>query len=192
MRYILALIPPETHRLAYIQTAKQAFASRNDGYLLRDGISMPHITICSFQCDESKITELLREMQNWSVDSCVVRIMGILFKKGKTPANHYSVGLSIARDPSIVHLHQSAMILLQNYAITPLNPNQDLYQPHLTLAGICWPRHEIITLTSILDDLISMPVEPFQLVLGRGDDIGQYLETLFEFKINKTKKNVSS
>lgn len=180
MRYILALIPPEKHGAAYIQAAQKVFAPISDGYLLMDGVSLPHVTICSFQCDESKISKLYREIQTWGIESCVVRIMGLFFKKGKTPAHHYSISLSIARDPSILHLHQLALALLRSYAITPLNPSQDLYQPHLTLAGIHWLPSEIITLNAILDDLISLPAEPFHLVIGKGDDIGQYLETLFK------------
>ena len=63
-----------------------------------------------------------------------------------------------------------------------------LYLPHLTLAGIRWTPSEILNVSSIIDDLISMPIEPFHLVLGRGDDIGQYLETLSEFKIDEPKQ----
>ncbi len=39
-----------------------------------------------------------------------------------------------------------------------------------------------------LSDDIVQEIEPFHLVLGRGDDIGQYLETLSEFKIDEPKQ----
>lgn len=45
IRYILALVPPKHHALAYIKTAQQAFASLNDGYLLNNDTSLPHVTI---------------------------------------------------------------------------------------------------------------------------------------------------
>lgn len=179
MRYILALVPPKQYQSAYIQAA-QFFSPINDGYLLNDKRSMPHVTLCSFQCDEErKLQEIDSNMQNWPRD-CPIRLLGLLFKKGKTPANHYSVSLSVARDPSILKLHHLAFHLLQALKVTVLNPSQDLYLPHLTLAGIRWVPSEILNVPAILDDLISMPTVPFHLVLGRGDDIGQYLDTLSE------------
>src|SRR5579872_6614677 len=139
MRYILALIPCKQHMLAYIQAAQQTFAPINDGYLLTEGNSMPHVTICAFQCDDKqKLSEIWNSVQNWHIDNCCVHVVGIMLKKGKIPAHHYSVGLSVARDPSILQLHQLAVGLLHSHGIHCLNPNQELYQPHLTLAGIGW------------------------------------------------------
>lgn len=181
MRYILALIPPKEQRFLYIKAAQQVFSSITDGYLLADGISMPHITIGSFQCDDSKIAEICDDVQKWKINNCAIRFIGLLLKKGKIPANHYSIGLSVARDATILQLHQSGLDVFQNHKITSLNPNKDLYQPHLTLAGISWHASEIVSLPAIIDDLISTSIDPFHLVLGKGDDIGQYLETLFEF-----------
>jgi hypothetical protein len=107
--------------------------------------------------------------------------MGLMLKKGKVPPHHYSVSLSIARDSAILHLHHQTLRLLSNFNITPLNPSEDLYFPHLTLAGIRFAPTEHVSLAPVIDDVISMPIDPFHLVLGRGDDIGQYLETLHQF-----------
>ena len=99
-------------------------------------------------------------------------------KRGKVPPHHYSVSLAVARDPLILHLHHLTLQLLKDLDIEPLNPSSDLYFPHLTLAGIGWGPRENILLSPMLEDLISMPIDSFHLCLGRGDDIGQYLETL--------------
>jgi hypothetical protein len=58
MRYILALLPPDQQKMAFIQAAQAAFLRTCDGYLLKDGMSLPHITLCSFQCDDGKLNEI--------------------------------------------------------------------------------------------------------------------------------------
>ncbi|MGC1878159.1 MAG: hypothetical protein WA347_07745 [Rhabdochlamydiaceae bacterium] len=180
MRYILALIPSKQHILTYIQAAQQSFAPINDGYLLADNKSIPHVTICSFQCDEHKVAEIWSHVESWQINNCPIRAIGLMLKKGKAPQYHYSVGLSVARDSQLLHLHYLASDLLESHGITSLNPSRELYQPHLTLAGIGWLPAKDIVLPFIIDDLLSLPSYHFHIVLGRGDDIGQYLETLFE------------
>ena len=181
MRYILSLIPSKQNILAYTQAAQQIFAPINDGYLLSEGVSLPHVTLCSFHCDdEEKVATIWSDIRSWHIDNCAIRMTGLMLKKGKTPPYHYSVGLSVARDPSILHLHHLSVDLLSSHGIECLNPSDGLHQPHLTLAGIHWFPFESVVLPSLIDDLISMPTAPFRLVLARGDDIGQYLETLFE------------
>lgn len=158
------------------------FAPLNDGYLLNEENSLPHITICAFESDESeKIEKLCEDLRNYKVDRCPVRILGLLLKKGKNPPHHYSVGLSIARDDPILQLHYKIRSLLIAHQIIPINPSMELFQPHLTLAGIAWTPSTSVILDSKIDDLISMPMEEFHLTLGRSDAIGQYLQVLYEF-----------
>lgn len=182
IRYILALVPSKKCALSFIQAAQSMFAPLNDGYLLNDENSLPHITICAFECDEpEKIEKLYEDLRNCKIEPCPVKILGLMLKKGKHPLHHYSVGLSIARDDPILQLHYKIRSLLIAHQITPVNPSMDLYQPHLTLAGIAWKPSERVILDSKIDDLISMPIEEFHLTLGRSDAIGQYLEVLYEF-----------
>jgi 2'-5' RNA ligase len=168
IRYILALVPSKKCALSFIQVAQSMFTPLNDGYLLNEENSLPHITVCAFECDESeKIEKLCEDLQNCKIDTCPVRILGLMLKKGKHPPYHYSVNLSIARDDPILQLHYKIRSILIAHQITPVNPSMELYQPHL--------------LDSTIDDLISMPIEDFHLTLGRSDAIGQYLQILYEF-----------
>ena len=171
MRYILALIPEEQNRLAYLEAA-QVFAGICDGYLLGEN-SIPHVTLCSFACDDPQIL-----FQPWQAITCPIRPLGLHLKKGQTPPNHYSLGITIARDIPLLDLHNHVIAILEGFKITPLNPSRDLYQPHLTLAGIRWEPSTSLQLSPILDALLSKPSLPFRLALGLGDDIGQYLKTL--------------
>jgi len=181
MRYLFALIPSKQFMLAYIQAAQQIFAPINDGYLLQEGNSTPHVTLCAFQCeDEQKIMDIWKEVKSWQINKCAVRMVGLMLKKGKVPPYHYSVGLSVARDPALLDLHQLAVDLLHSHGISCLNPIQHVYQPHLTLAGISWEPNVSVVLPFLIDDLISMPIDSFRIVLAKGDDIGQYLETICE------------
>lgn len=181
-RYILALLPSERQKAAYIQVAQTVFSTICDGYLLTEGKSLPHITLGSFQCDDKKLSEICKHVEQWQSCCCPIRVMGLLLKQGKVPPHHYSVSLSIARDPAILHLHHLTVNILNSFTIDALNPIQDLYFPHLTLAGIRFAPSEIVSLSTTIDDLIAMKADPFHLALGKGDEIGQYLETLCEFK----------
>lgn len=178
MRYLIALIPPKSLTLTYIQAAQIAFGPINDGYLLEENKSFPHITLCAFQCEETKLAALWQELQTYNITICPVRMMGLHLKKGKIPLYHYSVGITIARDRELLHLHQLSCKVLEKHNITCLNPIQDAYQPHLTLAGVGWEPFAEILIPSIIDEILDEPLKPFLLTLARGDDIGQYLETL--------------
>jgi 2'-5' RNA ligase len=138
MRYILALLPSDQQKRAYIQAAQTVFSSICDGYMISEGMSLPHITLCSFQCADEKLAEVYTQVEHWKINSCPIRFMGLMLKKGKIPPHHYSINLSVARDPAILHLHHQTLHLLDDFNITPLNPSKDLYSPHLTLAGIRW------------------------------------------------------
>ena len=58
MRFILALLPQDEQKKAYIKAAQMAFSSLSDGYLLAEGESLPHITLCSFLCEDLKLREI--------------------------------------------------------------------------------------------------------------------------------------
>lgn len=182
MRFVLALLPSKKCMLPFIQVAQSIFAPLNDGYLLNEENSLPHITICAFECDDlEKIEKLCEELRNSEIGPCRVRILGLMLKKGKNPPYHYSVGLSIARDDPILQLHYKIRSLLMANQIVPVNPSMELYQPHLTLAGIAWTPSTNVILESKIDDLVSMPTEEFHLVLGKSDEIGQFLQVVYEF-----------
>ena len=139
MRYILGLVPSKQCMIAYIQATQTAFSSINDGYLLAENSSIPHVTICAFQCnDEEKISKIWKDVQSWNVETCPIHMLGVQLKKGEIPSYHYSVGLSVKRNV------------------------------------------ELLYLSPVIEQLISMPLEPFRLVLAKSDDIGQCIEILFE------------
>lgn len=181
-RYLIALRPAKANALFYTQVANKLFSAMTDGYLLKEEASYPHITLASFHCEDGQsLNDICKAISHWAIDGCEVRMIGMLFKKAKIPPNHYSVSLAIARDPPILHLHHLSLKLLKSLDLYPLNLKEDLYLPHLTLAGISWPSTQIVQLSSLVDDLITMSLKPFSLALARGDKMGQYLETLSEF-----------
>lgn len=182
MRYILALMPAKQYMLPFIQAARSMFGSINDGYLLNEENSLPHITICAFVCDDAeKIKKLCEDVRNCKFQPCAVRMLGLTLKKGKNPPYHYSVGLQVARDEPILQLHYKMRDLLMKNNIVPVNPSMEHYLPHITLAGIAWRPSTNVILDTKIDDLLSLPIEEFRLTLGRSDEIGQYLETVCEF-----------
>ncbi len=182
MRYILALIPSQPEM--YIQAAETVFGGLTDGYLLSQEGSYPHITLASFSSEEEELREIWNEISEVQSLTCPVKFLGLHLKKGSVPPFHYSVGLSVARELPILRLHDEACKILRSRQIDLLNPSYHLYQPHLTLAGISWHPEESILLSPLVDRLLSRPVKPFRLALALGDDIGQYLETLYEQEVS--------
>lgn len=180
MRYILALMPSKQHVLAYVQAAQNMFAPMTDGYLLNEENSLPHVTICAFSCEDKELDALWNDLHSADIGICPVRMLALQLKKGQVPQYHYSVGLTVARDPPLLQLHQHIVNVLRSRQIECLNPCMELYQPHLTLAGIAWMPDESVVLSPAIDDLISMSIPPFRLVLAKGDDIGQCLQILYE------------
>lgn len=181
-RYLLALVPVRQERGPFIEVAQSLFGSMTDGYLLNETNSLPHVTLCAFETQDGEKIKAVREtLQNLDQNSISISLTGLHLKRGLKPAYHYSIGLSVAREPQLIELHYILLSVLKYFELTPLNPSKDFYQPHLTLAGIAWKPELSLVLDSQIDKLLTLPLQKFRLTLAKSDAIGQYLETLFEF-----------
>ena len=178
MRALLALVPPQEVMLSLVQVAQACFGGQTDGYLLDESKSLPHITVCAFHVEEGPAQQLWREAQSLAFQKYTVRVLGASLKPGREPPHHYSVGLALARDPALIALHQAGLDLLKKNGLQAVNPSGDLYQPHLTVAGIRWSAETPLVLPSLFDQLLHTPLPPLELVLARGDEIGQCIQIL--------------
>jgi 2'-5' RNA ligase len=176
MRYILALLPPKESVLTYIQAAQMLFSPCSDGYLLREQIAQPHVTLCQFKCDLEECAKIWEEFSELEVKPIPLRFTGVRFGKGSgIHEEFYWTELSVARDAELMRIHRLALSIVQAHGHTCLTDCEDLYNPHLTLARIRLPKQ----ILSWQDALLNNP-GPFKIALGEGDDNGQYIYTLFD------------
>ncbi len=176
MRFILALIPPKETVAAFIQAAQMLFASDNDGYLLSE-TSLPHVTVCQFECDsEQEARAIWQRVDSLNIQPIPLRFTGVSFVKGTgLHKEAYWTELSIARNENVMRIHRIASEIVRAQGFHSLNDSGDLYRPHLTLARIRLP--DVI---SRWPEELLKSAGHFKLALARGDQNGQYLQTLCE------------
>ena len=189
MRFILALIPPKQTISVYLHAAQMLFSPVHDGYLLSDN-SLPHITVCQFECDnENDVQVIWKQIEKLNIRPFSPRFTGLSFIKPFSPRftglsfikgvgvheEYYWAELSVARDQEMMKVHQLAAGIIRSKGLACLNDSDNLYRPHLTLARIRLPD----TIQRWPDALLTNTSD-FKFALARGDNNGQYLYTLFE------------
>lgn len=172
MRFILALSPPRDLALFLISSAQTLFSPMSEGYLLSD-TSLPHITLYQFTGESrEEAIAIFSEMQRKFPQSLTPCITGVHFIR----KNHvHQVELSVKRDPTLMKMHLFAKDLIEKNGFVGLTEDQDLYRPHITLVQV--RKSELLPRWP--DDFFEMNGE-FQLSLGLGNELGQYLETIAE------------
>ncbi|OGN63359.1 MAG: hypothetical protein A3E80_02885 [Chlamydiae bacterium RIFCSPHIGHO2_12_FULL_49_9] len=153
--YTISLVLPQKTAIPYIRAAQGLFSSTSDSYLLSEH-SLPHITVCQFECDQGQIAHAIwKEFAKQTDDlSISVRFTGVSFTKGiGGHQEFYWAELVIARDAAIMKAHHLAVTAVQNRGLVLLNEIGDLYYPHLTLARIRLPK----TFQSWPDSLLNNP-----------------------------------
>lgn len=139
MNYMIALASPQEIRGKYIQAAQKLFSSASDKYLLSEH-SLPHITLCQFDCEEKDATAIWDELTDLKMHSYSVRFNGFSFIKGlDVHRDFYWAELSIARDEEIMKIYRTTDAIIHSHGFTCLNEQGDGYRPHLTLARIRLP-----------------------------------------------------
>ncbi len=176
MRFILALIPPKQTISAYLHAAQMLFSPVHDGYLLSEN-SLPHITVCQFECDSENEAQIIwKQIETLNLRPFSPRFTGLSFVKGVgVHQEYYWAELSIARDEEIMRVHQLAADVIRSKGLACLNDSDNLYRPHLTLARVRLPD----AIQRWPDSLLTN-TNDFRITLARGDNNGQYLYTLFE------------
>lgn len=158
--YMIALIPPQDMIMTCTQAAQKLFSSVSDDYLLSEH-SLPHITVCQFECEQKQIAQAVwKEVASQiTTHSVPVQLRGISFIKGlEAHRGFYWAELAVARDEELMKMHRLAVVVTQARGLTCLNEIGDLYRPHLTLARIRLPK----SLQTWPDDLLDSPA-PFKL-----------------------------
>lgn len=185
MPYTIVLTPPADQAAKYIEAAQALYSEHQSGYLLnRDGTSSPHITVVQFNCDcdlVHKIWTIIREkMVTETLLPFSPPFTGIAFVEG---AGLYKgttwVELSVERgdiNSPIMRVHHTALEVLEQFDLKPLNASGNNYRPHLTLARIVLPEQMKTWPKNLCED----PGD-FKLELGSSDEQWQYAQSMATF-----------
>lgn len=169
-RYNLALLSTG-HPERYITAAQHHFQSVADGYLLGNE-SLPHITLAQFRAFQDILPPLIEALES-APKTIPVELIGLGFSnKASTPL--WGASLTVARQESLLTLHQNVVDALTQNGLIPLNSTGDLYRPHLTLARINQLRVE-----GFAKDIFEG--DTFHLALGLSDELGQFTRVLHRF-----------
>lgn len=177
MKYIIALRAryPE----AYVLYARQNFADIASLYLIGDE-SIPHITLVQFTSDgpmdsvacELLSKEIINAMKTRNMSLPKPDFTGLYLKHDEWEEQRWWwAGYSVARDDFLVELHEMIKIIIETQGKKVLNKSGHLYRPHMTLA-------RIKTTILHLDLDVEIPHSPFDLVLGKADALGQFIEDI--------------
>lgn len=160
MPYMIVLIPPQDIVRICIHEAQKMFLSMSDGYLLAEH-SLPHITVCQFECDREEVAQATwKEIASQTMDSFPVRLRGVSFIKGiEAHREFYWAELAVARDEELMKVHQLTVAVIQARGLGCLNAVGDLYRPHLTLARIRLPKFFQTWSDSLLNDSSSFKLD---------------------------------
>ena len=167
--------------------ARRSLETHADGYLLGED-AWPHITLCQFIVDESKVASLWSAVSNLQVDpiklcfSHIYILPGVLIHKGK----HW-VGLAVTPDAGLLSLQKAIYDKLASCKIEGITKPSS-YFPHLT-----WGRVRPDALLSFEDfppDDLFRKEYSFKLSLGRSDagGFGIYRERLFPVPVRSLNK----
>lgn len=170
IRYNAALLALEPQR--YVKEA-QRFSKNAQGYLLGEH-SLPHVTIAQFYAGPQTYAAIVDDLEKINTIP-QLHFNGFHFGKDEHEADVWWMSLSIAREPALVHFHQSVCAILKQHRIEPVSRSAELYRPHLTLARI----H-----TVSLESLSATILEPasFSFVVGESDEFGQFKKVLHLFE----------
>ncbi len=172
-KFNLALIPLDTNIDEFVTYARENFSIAASNYLLGSH-SAPHVTICHFETEASKLDEIVAK-----VKALQTAPITLTFKtqRSKEYPEHSLWGqwswVSLIPDKleelQALHLKIAAIV-------TPTNAAFDAYDPHLTLFNS--KDHAACGLVNQAPNVNPALSCEFRIQLGRLDDVGQITEIL--------------
>lgn len=177
-KYNIALVPEDKEYSLYIDSAQNNFKSIATGYLLGQK-SLPHISLCQFECEADN--PILLEIHKFIRSSLAQPIypefqsLNIVALQGEFKGQ-FAADLGIARRDDLLVLQAACSIFLEKSHLKPLNVIGNLYRPHLTLAF--FKLQSALMLPSMPNQLIGASKHPFYVKLGQADSNWQYIRIL--------------
>lgn len=172
-KFNIALVPADEYLSDFVAYAKKSFSIQAAEYLLGTH-SVPHVTLCHFIIDESKLDEIHHKVL--ALKQPPIQLHFSTQRSKTYPADslwgEWSwVSLLPDKLDELKKLHLQIATI-----VTPTNSAFDDYDPHLTLfnsrdkAG-CESINQAPQVNPVLSGT-------FEIKLGRLDDIGQITEIL--------------
>ncbi|OGV41310.1 MAG: hypothetical protein A3F46_03975 [Legionellales bacterium RIFCSPHIGHO2_12_FULL_42_9] len=173
-KFNIALVPIETHRDQFINYATDLSSIKAAEYLLGEG-SIPHVSLCQFEAEETEIINVVQKMKALSLLPIQLTFST---QRCKTYPTHPLWGkwswISLISD----QLDQLKSLHLQVAQIVkPINASFDDYDPHMTLFNSC--NKEQSSKLNQSPQLKAALTGEFEIILGELDDVGQVVTILY-------------
>lgn len=174
--YNIALYPSDEECRQEFFLKAGLLGSIEDGYCLRPGKALPHVTLCQFRVlNDNAPKALVNEFVDKDIS---VDIMGIYLNPGKAEhAGKVWIGYSVKRTSVLIDYQAEIVRALKSSETNILTATGNDYFPHFTLARLP-ENHPDFDITGYLKTLlINRPVQ-CTVRLGLSDENGQYLSVL--------------
>ena len=173
MRLNIVLVPSPNQRKFYEALSKRYFSKMHSGYLLGQG-SIPHITLCQFECAASEAKEIFAQFYcKFHQLSCNPEFLGLsIIQLGGQFSGLQAAELSIVRHENIMDLHRATVAFVRTHGIHPINRAGELYRPHLTLAFFDPVKVSVASMPLCLPREVFQK-QKFDVVMGLADTYWQ-------------------
>ncbi len=175
--YNIVLYPPKEKEIYFICLARDNFAEFAYDYLLEEGKSFPHITLCQFKMETYPSDDFISEIEKISKDY-EVNFKGVYMDSRiiDDKVLFYS-GISVLRDKYLHNLHNEICNLVDSKddMIVDMSMKGDDYFPHVTLAKI-EIKNDSFPEIKINNNLWKSSSSGWRIAVGRSDENYQYVE----------------
>jgi 2'-5' RNA ligase len=176
-RYNIVLLPPESAYPVYQTYAQDLLKDLNGTYLLGPK-SLPHITLCQFNCADPNLLKTVQEVcTSLNIPPYTPRFSGLSIAADvKEMPDLYWIGLNAIREAFLVSTHLQVRRMLERLGLACINSQGEEYRPHLTLANayLKFP----FSLAKSPNHLLGETKHMFKLTLGLSDNWGQFMQIL--------------
>lgn len=163
----------------FVEVSHNLCAHLHDGYLL-GAKSLPHISICQFECNNIKTVQAISAQLKNNTDLFFPKLAGISCLPGEGEfAGSVWIELALLREQALIDAQNKMAALLKTFGITTLNSLGSTYRPHLTLAKItqnCFWNISFMDFSKFIS-LHSRKIS-FKIAVGVADQNWQFVEII--------------
>ncbi len=176
MKYNIALIPINDRDQFINHADNLSQTAPGDRYHIGGETSIPHVSLCHFECDPDNIDNVWEQVQKLDIPS-----LHLTFAENRSrtyPNNPKDAGVSwVSLMPDNLDKLKELHLQVADIIKRPLNGAFDNYDPHMTLFN---SKSDDACLEFNRNPRLIMPLEDdFTVALGIIDDVGQINEIIY-------------
>ena len=176
-RYNTVLLPPDNFADLYIDFSQDNFSGIQDGYCLKQGRALPHITLCQARINtQDQLDDLMGSLENVDKAFSAAIEFGSYYASKKPDKAIVYTGLAVRvpNDP-LQALHNLVYKKHRNLQLEVLNPSGEEYWPHLTFARF---KDSAVIPELSFPERFWLTIPDWRVAFGVSDEAGQFLSEI--------------